>query len=105
MFLMPISDLPAPSDENSQAQVMHERKSELGEKMQDVDDSHLPKGEKEHITDHLQNESDAASTRIRQLNEKKSAEKKLGDQQIQRKRNEKDVLLKREKGQKFNIKA
>lgn len=50
MISMPISDYPASSSDKAQAQVLTERRGELSQKQQDVEQSNLPPTEKERIS-------------------------------------------------------
>lgn len=50
MAMMPISDYPAPASDKSQAQVLAERKGELKQQLQAVQQSNLPQAEKEHVS-------------------------------------------------------
>ncbi|ADU26563.1 hypothetical protein [Ethanoligenens harbinense] len=50
MAILPISDYPAPASDKSQAQVLTERKAELNQRLQTLQQSALPAGEKERIS-------------------------------------------------------
>lgn len=53
MAIMPISDYPAPASDKAQAQVLSERKGELKEKLQAVQQSNLPAAQKEQASDSI----------------------------------------------------
>ncbi|MFT9077803.1 hypothetical protein [Ethanoligenens sp.] len=50
MAILPISDYPAPASDKSQAQVLSERKGELHQRLQTVQQSGLPQQEKENLS-------------------------------------------------------
>ena len=64
MFLMPISSLPMPSDDNSQAQVLRERKSELSNESQVVEQSNMRDQDKTSALDDINRKMSQADADI-----------------------------------------
>jgi hypothetical protein len=94
-----MSDYPASSDPASQMQVLSERKGELTEQMQDVEEnSNLDENRKQAMTEHLQQASDNVSARIRNEQRKKDDNKTLDDKRTQTKQFEQKQLEKQQIG-------
>jgi hypothetical protein len=77
MITFPISYYPASSDESSQVQVLSERKGEIAEKIEDVQDSGLDESRKAAITDSLKEQSDGLNVQIRRKQAEKDNKEKL----------------------------
>jgi len=86
--IIPISDYPAPSDANSQIQVLNEKKGEINGAIDIINNSKLGRKTKEIATDRLRARRDSIETEIRH----KRTEKQVKDKIEKRQREEKEVI-------------
>lgn len=76
MAMMPISDYPAPASDKAQAQVLTERKGELNQRLQTIQQSNLPRAEKESQTASVQDQiQDVGQQREHKLREAANKDK------------------------------
>jgi hypothetical protein len=105
MITMPISDYPAASTESAQMQVMSERKGEISQQLQKVQESHVDEEKKAAVTDRLSSESDSLSVSIHRKQAEKNYKEKLDSQRLLRQKNEKELLEKQAIDSSLNSKA
>jgi hypothetical protein len=92
LITMPISDYPASSDETAQMQVLSERKGEITQQIQDVQDSGLDEGSKAAKTDSLREETSNLNVQIRHKQVEKDYKENLVDEQNESQRTENNAL-------------
>jgi hypothetical protein len=94
MITLPMSDYPAPSNESAQMQVLSERKGEIAQQMQNVQDSSLDEGRKTAITDNLKAQSNNLNVEIHHKQVEKDYKEKLVAGQVENQRVENKALEK-----------
>ena len=96
MIIMPMSDYPTSSDPVSRMQALSEKKGEISQEMQDVQDSNLDEKSKAAVTDSLSQQSDDVSAQIRHKQSEKAVDDKLKADQSQKKKIENAALEKQD---------
>jgi hypothetical protein len=84
MVLMPVSFYPMPSDDNSQAQVLQERKSELNNQAQTVEQSNLNGREKQTAVGEINDEISRTNHDITQKRTTSSVKQHMDNDEISR---------------------
>lgn len=82
MIMFPISDYPTSSDPISRNQALTERRGDINQAMQDIDQSNLPQYQKDRINDHLSNQKADIDAKVRHNLNEQAYEKKLTDRRI-----------------------
>lgn len=106
--IIPISDYPAPSDANSQMQVLNEKKGEINGTIDIINNSKLDRKTKEIATDRLRARRDSIDTEIRHKRVEKQVKEKIEAKQREENEIVKAQLEKQEKDtskSRFDVRA
>lgn len=96
MNIMPMSDYPAPSDENSQIQVLSEEKNEVSGQIHRINSSRLDENDKERLTDSLKSRENGINTDIRAQKDKKAYKNSLEKKRLEQSQLKKQELEKQD---------
>lgn len=95
MIMLPISEYPASSDDSSQIQVLSERRGEISEDMQNVDESRLDSRAKSAVTQKLQSESAGLAHQIQDKKDHSNYTKSIDSERKTQESVEQKALSKR----------